>query len=274
MSWNLADGWARLALGTSALAVLLGGAALGVALTSDGSALPASSALQRGAAARSLECRSGAPKITETGTGTVSVTPDLLTISLDVHTTAKQASKALAENDAATAKILHALSSGGVARRDLQTTDLSIQPNYAHTGTAVTGYGVDDTVVAKIRSFSTAGTLIDAAVSAGGNATRIDSLAFSLTHPISAQTRARGIAVRQAVGDARAIARAAGERIAGICSIDDRTSTSTTPPVLPFGNAHAAASPSAPVPVEAGSQTVTSQVSVVLSLARAERDAF
>jgi uncharacterized protein YggE len=249
--------WSRIVLGAAVLVVAVGGAAAGATLAA-GSGTPAG-------AVAGPRCGAGAPKVTVTGTGAVSVTPNLLTMSLDVHTTGPQASAALAKNDATTAAVLHALSAGGVAAKDLQTTDLTIQPNYANTGTAVTGYGVDNTVVAKIRKFSTAGTLIDAAVAAGGNDTRIDSLSFSLTRPLDAQARARNMAVRQAVGHARAIAASSSERLGGICSIHDDTTTSTTSPPIPYATFGRAAAPSN-TPVSAGSQTVTSRVTIVFAL--------
>ncbi len=267
MSGSWAACWSRSAAFAAALGVVVCGTVAGSVLASSA---PASSAAvtSRGAhhtSPKPLECDAGTPKITETGTGTVSITPNLLTLSLDVHTTAALASSALSQNDRVTAAVLHALSSGGIARRDLQTTDLTIEPNYAHTGTTVSGYGVDNTVVAKIRKFSTAGTVIDAAVAAGGNATRIDSLSFSLTQPLRAQARARDLAVREAISHAKAIAASAGARIRGICSIDDETSTSTTTPIVPNEVFHAAAA-SAPVPVESGSETVTARVSIVFAL--------
>jgi uncharacterized protein len=254
-------GWRPVAVSVAVLVVVVGGAAAGAVLAATGPGAPRG----HGGSAAARSCGAGKPRITETGTGTVSITPNLLTLDLDVHTTAAQASGALAQNDKVTAAVLHALSAGGVTARDLQTTDLTIQPNYANTSSKVTGYGVDNTVIAKIRTFSTAGTLIDAAVSAGGDATRINSLAFSLTQPLQAQARARDLAVRQAVSHARAIAASASQKIGGICSIDDQTSTSTTSPILPYANLGTAA-PSAHVPVESGSETVTARVKVVFAL--------
>jgi uncharacterized protein len=263
VSGSVGQGWSRVALIVLALAVVVAAAAAGAALAANASGTQAPG--PRHGVSSPPSCGAGKPKVTETGVGTVSITPNLLTLSLDVHTTASEANAALSHNNRVTAAVLHALSAGGVARRDLQTTDLTIQPNYANTGGTVTGYGVDNTIVAKIRKFSTAGTVIDAAVAAGGNAARIESLSFSLTRPLAAQARARARAVRQAVGDARAIAASAGQRIGGICSIVDHTSTSTTTPVLPYENLGAAA-PSAHVPVESGSETVTARVSVVFAL--------
>lgn len=255
--------WSRVVVVAAAMVVAVGGAAAGAAVVSGGSATRAG-ASTHGKSADPPWCGAGSPKVTVTGKGTISVTPNLLTMSLDVHTTGAEASTALSSNNAATAAVLHALSSGSVSRRDLQTTNLTIQANYADTGSVVTGYNVDDTVVAKIRKFSTAGTLIDAAVAAGGNDTRIDSLTFSLTRPLHAQAHARDLAVRQAVGHARAIAASANERLGGICSIHDVTVTSTTTSIrYPTFDSVAGA---AGVPVQAGSQTVSSRVTMVFAL--------
>lgn len=263
MSGLLESGWARVALVAGALVLVVGGAAGGAAIASGGGATPAGASQSRSSSPP--KCGGGAPKVTVTGKGSVSITPNLLTLSLDIHTTATQANTALAENNAVTAKVLQALTTGGVARRDLQTTGLTIQPNYTNTGQTVSSYGVDDTVVAKIRKFATAGTVIDAAVAAGGNATRINSLSFSLTRPLDAQGKARIQAVHQAVSHAKAIAASADQRLGGICSIRDVTTTTTTVPPIPFG-AYGVASPTSKVPVEAGSQTVTSRVTIVFAL--------
>ncbi|MGH8981033.1 MAG: SIMPL domain-containing protein [Acidimicrobiales bacterium] len=212
-----------------------------------------------------VSCGAGTPKVTVTGTGTSSATPNLLTLELDVHTTDAEASIALSSNDSVTAAVVHALGTGGVPSSDIQTTDLTIEPNYANTGNVVTGYGVDDTVDARIHHLASAGTLIDAAVAAGGNATRIDSLSYSLTHPLRSQDRARHMAVRQAVAHAKAMAGAAGEHLRGICSLkDDTVSHSTTPPIA-FGAVSAKAA-AASVPVQAGSETVTARVTIEYEL--------
>ncbi len=261
---GFASRWSRIGLAAAALLVVLGGIAAGAAIASGGGVLSVGAAPKR-ASSDPPRCGGGTPKVTVTGRGSVAITPNLLTVSVDVHTTGTDANAALAENNTVTAAVLHVLSTGGVAHRDVQTTGLSIQPNYAHTEQTVSGYGVDDTVVAKIKKLSAAGTLIDAAVAAGGNATRINSLSFSPTHPLRAQARARDEAVHQAVAHAKAMAAAAGQQLGGICSIHDTTGTSPTAPVnYAFGTAAPGARTS--VPVEAGSQTVRARVTIVFAL--------
>jgi uncharacterized protein YggE len=242
-------------------AVVVAGLASGLAVVAGGGPGPATAG-----AADAPRCGAGTPSLSVTGTGKVTITPDLLTLSLDVSTTAANAGAALSANNADTAAVLQALSAGGVAGKDLQTTNLSVQANYAGTGSVVSGYAVDNTVVAKIRSLPSAGTLIDAAVSAGGDATRIDSLTFSLTDSRRPEERARALAVREAVGRAASMASAAGERLGGICSLKDETSGGT--PVIFGTGVHvpAASASSGRVPVEPGTQTVTARVAIVYAL--------
>ena len=255
----------RLVLSVAALAVVVGAVAAGAALAA-GSGRPGA-ASGRPTSAAPVSCGAGTPDVRVTGTGTVSVTPDLLVLRLTVHTTGHQATTALGANDTTTAAVLHVLRAGGIAAKDLQTTDFSISPDYANTGSTLTGYSVDNTIVARVHAIGSAGTLIDAAVAAGRNAVRINSVSFSVTHPLHAQGLARTMAVHQAIAHAKAIAAASGRRLGGICSLRDNTTSTTTPGILSaYGAASALLAPRAPAVLESGSQTVSDDVTIVLAL--------
>ncbi len=254
----------RLALSAAVLAVVVGGAALGASLAVGGT--HAGTASGSSAPTAPVTCGAGRPEVRVTGTGTVSVTPNLLVLRLTVHATGHQASAALASDNASTAAVLDALRAGGIAAKDLQTTDFAISPSYAGTGSTLTGYSVDDTIVARVHAIASAGTLIDAAVQAGGNAVRIDSASFSVTHPLRAQGLARTLAVHQAIAHAKAIAAASGRTLGGICSLRDDTTSTTTPGILPYGAAAATFAPRQPTVLESGSQTVSDNVTIVLAL--------
>lgn len=219
------------------------------------------------AAAAGGGCGSGSSRLTVTGSGVVTGTPDLLTVTFDVAATSTAVGSALTADDAADGAVVAALRTGGVAAKDVQTTNLSIQPQYNPVQpSVVTGYAVDQTVTAKIRTLSSDGSVIGAAVSAGGDAVRVDGLHFSVAHPRSLQDRARARAVKQAVSHARAMARSAGERLGPICSLTDEMSTSAPGPIRAAG--HPAAIPSAgSVPVQAGTEQERDRVRVVYALA-------
>jgi uncharacterized protein YggE len=157
----------------------------------------------------------------------------------------------------------------------VQTTDLSIQPQYVwpHGVQTLNGYEVTNTVTAKLRDFATAGSVVDAIAKNAGNAVRVDSLTFSVEDTRSLEDQARTQAVQEAVSHAKAMASAAGEKLGSICSIADDTQ--------PFSysqyDQRAALSASSPtagtaggssVPLEPGSQQVDDQVTVTYALAR------
>ncbi len=242
------------------LAVATGGAALGLAVSND-------TGPSQGAS-----CQSTGPKLTVQGTGDAKGPPDLLTISVGINVTEQSAQASLvADNSKATA-VTSALKQGGILEKDMQTSDLSINPNYNSNG-AVTGYQVTNTMTAKLRDFSSAGSVIDAIAGAAGNAVRIDSLSFSVEDPRTLENEARDQAVHQAVSHARSMAQAAGERLGPICALSDQTPLPPSPIGYDFnaglGSAGGAAVPAAPgVPLEAGTQESSAQVSIVYALER------
>jgi hypothetical protein len=121
-----------------------------------------------------------------------------------------------------------------------------------------------NTLTAKLRNFSTAGSVIDAVTAAAGNAARIDSLTFSIEDPRKVEDTARTDAVNQAVSHARSMAQAAGERLGPVCSLSDETS----PTYFSAGplRQSASADVASPVPLQAGSQQVSAQITLVYAL--------
>jgi uncharacterized protein YggE len=259
-----ANGTVTLVIAVAALVV----GALAVAGLGSGSN-GASAASSSGA---SGSCPSGAPKMTVHGTGMATGTPDLLTLSLSVNVNGGNAQAALADNNTKTQAVMAALVAGGVPQHDIQTTDLTVNPTYSYAGgtQTLTGYGVTDSVMAKLRDFVKAGSVIDSASGAGGNAVQISSLTFSIEDPRPLQDRARHDAVSQAVSHASSMAAAAGERLGQVCSLtDDTTETAPYPEQEKFAAGTAAGLPA--VPIEAGTQQDTAQVTLVYSLEKVSR---
>lgn len=248
---------------TLVIAVLaLVGAALAVAGLG-----ASSSGSSASAAPPSSESCSGGPKMTVQGTGMATGTPDLLTLSLSVNVTGGSAQSALGDSNTKTQAVIAALVAGGVPQHDIQTTNLTINPNYSYpNGTpTITGYAVSDSVVAQLRNFTTAGSVIDDASGAGGNAVQISALTFSIADARPLQDQARHDAVSQAASHASSMAAAAGERLGAVCSLTDNTTQS---PTYPQNQDLAAAGTAAPaaVPLEAGTQQATAQVTLVYEL--------
>jgi uncharacterized protein len=213
-------------------------------------------------------CGGSSPKLTVQGTGLATGTPNILTISVDINVTDATANEALSDDNTRAAAVTAALALGGVTAKDVQTSDLSINPEYNSHG-VITGYQVSNTLTAVIRNFATAGTVIDAVAGAGGNATQINSLNFSVEDTRGLEDEARTDAVHQAVSHARSMAVAADERLGPVCSLADQTQTGFTYP-QPFANEDqagvATSKAASTVPLEPGSQQETAQVSMVYAL--------
>jgi uncharacterized protein YggE len=243
------------------LSVLVGITAIGLA------GLAATACTSAGASTANVAtCSPDSAKLTVQGTGLATGTPDTLTIDITISSTAATAQGALADNNNETEAVIAAFTAGGVTRQNIQTTGLSVQPNYTLTnGTEVlTGYGVNNTVTAMITNLASAGSVIDAVSSAAGNAGQINSVAFSIKDPRDLEDQARTDAVRQAVSHAQTMAASAGEHLGPVCSLTDTTPTSQAN--SGFGASAGISSRTSAVPVEAGSQEANAQVTIVYSL--------
>ena len=202
--------------------------------------------------------------ITVTGTGKVTGTPDTLRISLAVSATAKNIDEALASANASMRKVQKSLSDNGVAAKDMQTSNLSISPHYTNKG-APDGYDVSESLTATIRDLPKAGAVLSASVDAGGNAVRVDGVSVALDDTSALVGGARTSAMDDAKTKASQYAEAAGRTLGAVVSISEVVSGSPYPV---YDQAAATALRAAsPVPIQAGSQDVSVQVTVVYAFA-------
>ena len=225
-----------------------------------------SSAAADPVAAAKPTCGGSSPKLTVQGTGLATGTPNILTIMVGIDVTDPTAQEALADDNTRATAVTAVLGLGGVAAKDVQTSDVSINPDYNDHG-VITGYEVSNTLTAVLRNFATAGSVIDSIAGAGGNATRLDSLNFSVEDTRSLEDQARTDAVHQAVSHAKSMALSAGEKLGPVCSLSDQSQTENYPE--PYASAAGLAAPDKAgddVPLDAGSQQETAQVTMVYSL--------
>ncbi len=152
--------------------------------------------------------------------GHVDRAPDLAEISGGVVTQAPTAASALAANAVRMTAVVAAVRRAGIAERDIQTSGLSLQPQYRYAdgqAPALTGYQVSNTVALKVRALADAGRLVDALVAAGAN--QISGPAFRVEDADAALDAARTAAVKTARARADLYAAAAGLHVARIRSI-------------------------------------------------------
>jgi uncharacterized protein YggE len=272
-TFTLAPSYRALAIGGAAAALLIGAFALG---TSRGSAAAAgstaaaaqrsASAEQRPAGARAGAVLTSAPgpaRITVTGTGTVSGTPDQLVLSMGVQVNAASVGAALREANQAVRQVTAALRARGVRAADIMTSGLSIQPSYRSSSQVPDGYAASESLNATLRRLAAAGGQIDAGVRAGGNATTVDGISLNLTDTSSLLARARAAAVADARVKAAQYARALGQPLGPVVSVTDQGSSQP----FPFGTAAGSAASRAAVPISPGSQQLSVSITVVYALA-------
>jgi len=199
-----------------------------------------------------------ATSITTRGVGTVTGTPDTLTVVLGVSTRAASAADALSDNNTRATGVLDVLRGRGVRADDLRTSGLSISPTFENDG-RISGYEVTNQVTATLRDVAGAGALIDAAARAAGDAVRVQQISFGIDDDAEPRARARADAVRQAVTQARQLADAAEVGLGPILSITEVTEGQPPVPITRDSAAGAQAS----IPIEPGTQDVSVTVEVV-----------
>jgi uncharacterized protein YggE len=248
------------AVGVASAGLLIGAFTLGAG---QGSASPATAS---GATLTAATPPAAATRITVTGTGNVSGVPSQLSLSMGVQTSAGSVATALRQANVAARSVTSVLGRSGVAASDIQTSGLSIYPNYSGSSGLPSGYQVSEQLTITLRRLSVAGSQISAAARAGGNATTIDGVSLNLSDTSSLLAAARGRAVADARAKAAAYARALGHSLGPVISMSE------TPPAQPFQPLPLAATPSAShagssVPVHPGTQQLSVTVTVVFALA-------
>jgi uncharacterized protein YggE len=195
------------------------------------------------------------------GTGRVVTTPDVADLRLGVAVTKPTVKEARALAADQMTKVIAALKKLGIADKDMQTTGLSLQPNYTYpsSGTPrLTGYTLSNAVSVTIRDLDKLGDAIDDGLAAG--ATTLDGVWFRVENSARAEQQAREQAMADAKAKAQTLARAAGVAITGVASISE-TSAPVPQPMF-YDGARLQAAREAGTPIQAGTNEVIVTVTV------------
>jgi len=193
--------------------------------------------------------------ISVTGTGRATGMPNVAQIQVGVDVEA--ATVEAAREQAATAQnaVISSLKSNGVADRDIQTQQFSIQPQYdfvpASPGVpgrqVIRGYRVSNVLVVKVRDLTKVSKTLDDASRAGGNAAVVRGISFTIDDPEELRAQAREEAVKQAREHAAELARHSGVSLGKLLAISE----SGGPEPVPFQAAPRAAN-QADTPIQPG----------------------
>ena len=157
-----------------------------------------------------------------TGTGTVSIKPDIAEVGFTVRAQEKDVSEAQQQNAKLMEAVLEVIKTRGIAEEDIETGYLNINEvrDYSKNTSKVVGYEVYHTVNVKVRDMDVLGSLISEAVAAG--ASDVSGPEYSIEDDSEAYLQALGMAVESAGAKARAIAAGAGVRLTNLpISIDE-----------------------------------------------------
>ena len=174
------------------------------------------------------------------GTGTVSVEPDVAILQVGVEVFAGKVSTARSEASKAMDSVVSVLKKEGVEEKDIQTTRFNIYPRYDYEevtingkriGTQVlTGYTVNNTVKAKIYEIDKVGEIIDKGADAGGDYARINGVDFTVDDPTPYQTEIRKMAVEDAVGKSQEYALLTNVELGPVIELNEMTPGSVHSP--------------------------------------------
>src|ERR1019366_8079034 len=124
------------------------------------------------AALAPLSARAADKLVTVTGEASVSVAPDIVVIHVGVTSQGKTAREASLANGNQMTAVLAAIKDAGIAGGDVQTSRLSLQPQYDPNkrGTArLLGFQVTNQVTVNIRDIDKLPGILDRAIGAGAN---------------------------------------------------------------------------------------------------------
>src|SRR3989338_1403520 len=177
--------------------------------------------------------------ITVSGYGEAFGAADIATFSFSV--VAEKSTVAAAQGEATNKinAITKYLKDAGVAEKDIQTTDYSVNPQYDYVSQACSGgycpggrqvlrgYQVRQSTTVKVRDTAKAGDLLTGA--GGKGATDVSGLNFTFDDPNKLQNDARGKAIADAKAKADALAKQLGVTLVRVVSFNENGGGYPTP---------------------------------------------
>lgn len=229
--------------------------------------LPALGALVLGVALSACNPVGAPPQRTfsVSGHGEARGAPDIAMVSTGVRTQAATAKEALKANSAAMEQVFKAMKSLGIADKDMQTSNFSVQPIYEPyregqvNPQRIVGYQVFNQVTATVRDLSRLGEALDTFVSAGSN--ELQGISFSIDKPEPMQDAARTDAIQDALHKADIMTKAAGVKLGRLVTMSE---SGGVRPVAAAPMAMARAEKS--VPVAPGEQVLDADVNLTFEI--------
>jgi uncharacterized protein YggE len=201
-------------------------------------------------------------QVTVVGAGEVQGAPDTLNVNASIEFVAPDVSGAMNQTSDRQQAVIDALVGAGIDRKDISTSNVSLQPQFAGgDSTTIVGYRANNSIDIKVRKLDTASQTLASIINTGGDATRINSVNYSLDDDSQLVKDARARAFNDAKDRAQQYAQLSGLHLGKVVSITESGGSTPPTPLPNFKGAEMAA-----VPVEPGQQTVNFSVTVVFEL--------
>ena len=195
--------------------------------------------------------------------------PDVATISAGVVTQAADGNTAMRQNAEQMAKVMAAIKAAGIAEKDIQTSGISLNPQYRYVeneAPSITGYQATNTVSLKVRDITKLGKVLDSLAAQGAN--QINGPSFEIDQPEPVYDEARLAALAKAKARAETYAKALGLRVRRIVSISEGGGGGFRPMPMMAMAAGRANKMEMDTAVSPGETTVSVNLDVVFELGR------
>src|SRR5258708_5395324 len=154
------------------------------------------------------------------GTSEVKVAPDLGGISIGVEKENASAGLAKRAADDFARRILAGLRANGIAEKDIQTTFLSLQPQFNYRkGMRISYFAASQTLTITLRDLSRLDAVVESLIKTGAN--QVDSIQYQTSDLRKYRDQARDLAVKAAREKAQALAHALGQEVGKAYSIEE-----------------------------------------------------
>lgn len=196
------------------------------------------------------------------GEGKVSIKPDIALVTVGVLANGSSVKAAQDQMNIAINKVTQAIKGVGVAEKDIQTTNYSINPTYDYTSgnQRITGYQANTNLSIKVRNIDNINKVIDEATKNGAN--QVGGINFEVEDKTDLQNQAREKAVTDAKEKAQQAAKIAGFKLGRIVNYNENFGD-VSKPIIPFRSSGAMLDEKAQTSIETGSSEII--VNVTLS---------
>jgi uncharacterized protein len=154
------------------------------------------------------------------GTGAADVASNHLQLHLAVESSAASVADAFDTADAALTRMLAALREHGATDEDLRSTEIGVHPDHDKDGNR-SGFRASMGVTVALRDLASAGTVLAAAIEAGGDASRVHGLSLAATATQETLASARAAAWEDAMVRAQQYAALAGRTLGAVLSVSE-----------------------------------------------------